>query len=332
MTGLKAVSAIIVMALGFEGSTCHGQASGTGSTGEAAKDTNATPADVTLAGIDTSALTPREKKEWSSYVSELLAPCSDVPVPIAQCVQEKRSCSRCVPAARFVLKGVRDGMSREQIEKSYHNRFDADRIKNVAIDGSPSKGPESAPITIIEFADFECPFCAMEAPILEKAWHERKTQIRFVYKFFPLAGHPHGEIAARAGIAAISQGKFWEMHDKMFANRDHLEQSDLDSYAKELGLDVARFHADMQAPATTERIARDKKLADTLEVKGTPTIYINGRDYDPKQDLNEWLTLELSSAGIDPNAKTAEPAVTPVASPSPPAPKDARAPAHAPKK
>ena len=136
----------------------------------------------------------------------------------------------------------------------------------------------------------------MEAPVLEKAWSEHKNQVRFVFKFFPLSGHPHGESAARAGIAAIAQGKFWDMHARMFANRDHLEQSDLDSYAKDLGMDLARFHADMQSPATTERIAKDKKVAESLSVTGTPTIYINGRDYDPHQDLNEWLALELGGA------------------------------------
>src|SRR5512140_170415 len=186
----------------FFGGTCQGQSQGK----EVQKDTPAGP-DVSIPDVDTSALTPREKKEWASYVSEFLSPCSDVPVPIAQCVREKRSCSRCVPAAKFVLKGVRDGQSREQIEKNYHNRFDADRIKNVPIDGSPSKGPESAPITIIEFADLECPFCAIMAPQLDKVFDERKGQIRFVYKFSPLASHPHGEACARAGIAAANQGK-----------------------------------------------------------------------------------------------------------------------------
>jgi protein-disulfide isomerase len=107
-------------------------------------------------------------------------------------------------------------------------------------------------VTLVEFADFECPYCAMMAPVLEQVWQQRSQEMRFVYKFMPLSGHPHGEPAARAAIAALDQGKFWEMHDKLFANRDHLEQSDIDGYAKELGLDLNRFHADMQAPATTD--------------------------------------------------------------------------------
>ncbi len=290
----------------FLGGTCQGQSQGNG----VQKDAPAAP-DVSIPEVDTSALTPREKKEWGSYVSEFLSPCADVPVPIAQCVKEKRHCSRCVPAAKFILKGVRDGQSREQLEKNYHGRFDADRIKNVAIDGSPSKGPESAPITIVEFADFECPFCAIMAPQLDKVFDERKGQIRFVYKFFPLAAHPHGEACARAGIAAANQGKFWELHHKMFANREHLEQSDLDAYAKEIGIDVQKLHADMQSPATNDRLERDRKVADALMVRGTPTIYINGRDYSPQNDLNDWLNLELAGSG---GAPAPAPSSAPVAS------------------
>jgi hypothetical protein len=292
---------LLLVALSTSGSTCRGQSGSS----DIAKDPG-TPAEVTLAGVDTSPLTPREKKEWSGYVSELLAPCSDVPVSIAQCVQEKRPCSRCLPAAKYVLKGVRDGMSREQVEKSYHGRFDADLIKDVTPGDSPAKGPIGAPITLIEFADFECPYCAVMAPRLEEAFAKHPGQIRFVYKFMPLSGHPHGEIAARAAIAAMDQGKFWEMHDKLFTNRDHLEPQDLDSYAKDLGLDMNKFHQDGTSQATTDRLAAERKQADSLEVKGTPTIYINGREYDPQSDLNDWLALELGG-----DTKSPPPTTTP---------------------
>jgi protein-disulfide isomerase len=310
MTFKGTVWLMLSLLAGSSGSTCHGQSSG----GEVQKDPGQQTQDVTLQGVDTSALTPREKKEWSSYVGEFLAPCSDVPVSIAQCVLEKRSCARCLPAAKYVLKGVRDGLSREQIEKSYKNRFDSSKIRDVPIEGSPQLGSDSAPITIVEFADFECPFCAMMAPILDKAWQDRKQQVRFVYKFFPLSGHPHGEPAARAAIAAANQGKFWEMHHKLFQNREHLEPSDIDSYAKEVGLNLSKFHDDMQAQLATDRIAKDRKLADSLDVKGTPTIYINGREFDPHQDVGDWIALELQSMGQD--SKTAAPAPSASASAS----------------
>lgn len=274
----------------FSGSTCGK------STAEDATKEKPAP-DVHMDGVDTGALTPREKKEWSTYVSEFLSPCQSVPVSIAQCVNEKRDCSKCLPAAKYVLRGVKDGMTREQIEKSYKNRFDADKVKNVSIDGSPVKGPDGAPITIVEFADFECPHCGEVAPLLDKTVDQHKNDVRFVFKFYPLPMHPHGELAARAAIAAWKQNKFWEMHHELFMNQRHLEQTDLDSYAKEIGLDISRFHADMQSPETTARIAQDKKLGEDLQIQGTPSIFINGRSYDGHQDLNDWIALDLSTMG-----------------------------------
>jgi protein-disulfide isomerase len=169
---------------------------------------------------------------------------------------------------------------------------------------------------VIEFADFECPFCALEAPVLEKMYQSHKNEVRFVYKFYPLPAHPHGEPAARAAIAAMNQGKFWELHDRLFANRDHLEPSDIDSYAKEIGLDLRKFHEDMQSKATGERIDRDKKLGSDVGVQGTPTIFINGREYDPHQDLDDWIALELqgvapSTSGATANAAPAKDAGAP---------------------
>jgi protein-disulfide isomerase len=266
------------------------------STAEDATKEKPTP-DVVLEGVDTSQLTPRERKEWGQYVSEFLSPCQNVPVPISQCVQEKRACSKCLPAAKFVLRGVKDGMSRDQIEKSYKGRFDAEGVKNVPIDGSPVMGPEGAPITIVEFADFECPHCGEVAPMLDKVVQAHKNDVRFVFKFYPLPGHPHADPAARAAIGAMNQGKFWEMHHALFANQRHLEQTDLDSYAKELGVDVSRMHADMQATATGDRIAKDRKLGEDLRIPGTPSIFINGRLFDGHQDLNEWIALDLQTAG-----------------------------------
>lgn len=275
-------------AMGSLGSTC-----GKSSAEDATKD-KPVP-EVHVEGVDTAPLTAREKKEWGLYVTEFLSPCQNVPVPIAQCVQEKRACAKCLPAAKFVLRSVKDGMTREQIEKAYKGRFDSSGVKNVPIDGSPTKGPESAAITIVEFADFECPHCAEVAPMLDKVVETHKNDVRMVFKFYPLPGHPHADIAARAAVAGMNQGKFWEMHHALFTNQRHLEQTDLDSYAKELGIEVSRFHADMQATATAERIAKDKKLGEDLQIGGTPTIFINGRLFDGHQDIQDWIALELAT-------------------------------------
>ena len=309
MSALKAAAVLLLVGFASSGSMCQ-KPSG----GDATKDPDQAVADVNLAEVDTSALTPREKREWSGYVSELLAPCSDVPVPIAQCVSEKRNCNKCLPAAKMILRGVRDGYAKEQVEHAFHNRFDPDKVRNVPIGDSPTRGSSSAPVVLVEFADFTCPHCQGLAPALDKFVDEHSMQVRFVYKFMPLngMGHERAEPAARAAWAAGMQGKFWEMHHKLFASPDHLEQGDFEAYAKELGLDVAKFRTDMQSQATTDHLAADRKLADSLEVKGTPTLYINGREYDKSQSLEDWIDLELQlvapSHGAAPSASASAPA------------------------
>jgi protein-disulfide isomerase len=231
-------------------------------------------------------------------------------VPIAQCVIEKRDCLSCLPAATVVAKAVREGLAAEQVRDLYKARFDpASAPKAIPLDGSPTRGPSDAPVTLVEFADFECPFCRHIAPELDKLWTSRSTSIRFVFKFMPLAVHAHGEIAARAAVAAQAQGKFWEMHHALFADGSQLEQSDLESAARAVGLDVERFRVEMRSPATEARLKADRKLADDLGVKGTPTLFINGRQYDARLDLSEWVDGEIASASRENAAR--EPVVAP---------------------
>jgi protein-disulfide isomerase len=258
--------------------------------------------DVNLAGVDTSSLTAREKKEWSAWVSELLAPCPSEPVSVAQCVKESRSCDKCLPAAKLLVKQVRAGHSRSQAEEAFRARFAPERVKSIDASDSPSKGPSSAPVTIVEWADFECPHCRHAAPILEKAVDTHPGKVRLVYKFYPLQAHVHGESAARAAVAAMKQGKFWEMHHALFEHQEAMEPRDIEKYAKEIGLDLPRWKADWESEATADRVARDRKQGDAVKVNGTPTVYIDGREYDltkfdMEDDLEDWLTLEIELAG-----------------------------------
>jgi protein-disulfide isomerase len=251
--------------------------------------------DVDIPGINTRDFTSRERHELSAYVAELPSPCATVAVPVGQCVIEKRPCSACATATLAIAKAVRDGMTREQVRSLYAARFDPATARTIPLEGSPSRGDEGAAVVIVEFADFECPFCQKIAPELDHLWEERKDKVRFVYKFLPLSMHPHGEVAARAAIAAQMQGRFWEMHHKLFASGDHLEETDLTGYARAMGLDVDRFRADMVGAAATARIEADRKLADALGVKGTPTLFIDGREYDAKADMGEWVDGEIAA-------------------------------------
>ncbi len=275
--------------------TCHSSTEGGGGD-TAAKDE---PKTVKLDGVDSSALTPREQKEWSTYVTELLAPCSDQPVSIADCIKESRPCSLCLPAAKFLVERVTRGSARSQVEQAFRLRFAPDQVKTVDEGDSPSIGAKDAPVVIVEWADFECPYCGAAAPVLDKLLREYPGIVRLVFKNYPLASHEHSEMAARAAVAAGKQGKFWEMHHALFSNQQTgLDRDTVLKLAKEIGLDEKKLVPDMEAEATADAVNADRKQAEKLELRGTPMIYINGRhfeleDFNMLEDLHEWVELEV---------------------------------------
>jgi len=280
---------------------------------------------IQLPGIDVSSLDAREHAQWSALVNELLAPCPDVAVSVAQCVQEQRPCPPCVPAARFLLRQVEAARPKPDIVDVFAGRFDPGRVKTVVVGTSASKGPVDAAVTIVKFADFECPGCAAAAALLDKLYETRSGKVRMVFKHYPIEYHRQAKLAAQAGRAAQVQGKFWPMHRIMFEHRTQLNESDLLAYADQIGLDVARFEADLHAPATVDFVAREKQQGENLGLRYTPFIFINGRECElsklanPLRDLEEWVDVELSLAAqgyVDP-----PPSDPPVpASSAPPAP------------
>jgi protein-disulfide isomerase len=267
--------------------------------------------DVVLADVDTSALTAREKSDWSSYVSELLAPCPDQPVSIAECVQQNRPCAACRPAAKFLVHQVSKGKTRTQVDAAFNARFLPERVKNVEIGSAPSKGPPDAPVVIVEWADFECPFCGNAAPLLEELLARYKGSVRIAFKHYPLSIHKYAEPAARAAVAAGLQGKFWEMHALLFESAPKLDDPTLRRLAQKAGLDMKRFEADFASDAVRDVIEQDRRQADKLELRSTPMIFINGRRFELDQfklteDLDDWIALELDLKKGAPAAGTAK--------------------------
>ena len=255
-------------------------------------------AEPTLPGVDISAMTPRERREWGSLVRDLLAPCPTVPVSVAQCVQERRPCPACLQGARWIAVAVRDGASGEQVRRAYALRFDPSTVRTLPVDGSPTKGPDDASVTVFEFADFECPHCREAVPLIDAVIAAHPGKVRLVYKSYTLPSHQHGEPAARAAFAAGLQGKFWEMEHLLFERQEHLEDQDLDRYAQVLRLDIAKWKSDMALPAVNDRVTHDHLLGEQLKLKGTPTIYINGRELDAEHDesLEARVAAELGEA------------------------------------
>lgn len=155
---------------------------------------------------------------------------------------------------------------------------DPARAYNLPAGKSPVKGPEDAPITIVEFSDYQCPFCARSEPLVHEALAAYPKQARLIFKHFPLTSiHPQAMPAAQAAAAAQKQGKFWEMHEKLFANQRALAPEQLKQYAQEIGLNVAQFEADMQSEEIKTVVQEDMQLAQRAGVRGTPTIFVNGK-------------------------------------------------------
>src|SRR6266566_7014420 len=142
-------------------------------------------------------------------------------------------------------------------------------------------GPDDAPVTLVEYGDYECPYCGMAHPIVKRAQRELGNRLRFIFRNFPLAeSHPHARLAAEAAEAAAAQGKFWEMHDMLFEHQDALETEDLLGYAKSLGLDAAQFARDLEAGTYAKRVRDDFRSGVRSGVNGTPTFFVNGSRYD----------------------------------------------------
>jgi protein-disulfide isomerase len=152
------------------------------------------------------------------------------------------------------------------------------RVVNIPLTDSPMRGKKDAPVTIVEFSDYQCPFCARAEPLMEEALQKFPNDVRFVYKQFPLTSiHPFALGAAKAALAAGKQGKYWEMHKKLFDNDRALTPDDLKKYAGEIGLDVAKWEKDMDSKEVQDQISQEQAQARAAGVRGTPTIFIGGR-------------------------------------------------------
>jgi protein-disulfide isomerase len=150
-----------------------------------------------------------------------------------------------------------------------------------------SRGPEAAPVTLVEYGDFECPYCGAAAAVVRQLQERFGPDLRFVFRANPRSHvFPHAEKAAEAAEAAAVQGKFWEMHDLLFANQGALEDKDLVEYARRLGLDVDRFQAELQSGAHQGRVHDQEVGGWPSHVISTPTFFVNGVRFDDRPDLD----------------------------------------------
>ena len=152
------------------------------------------------------------------------------------------------------------------------------------------RGPVGAPIVLLEYGDYECPFCGAAHPVVQELRRLMGNQMSLVYRHFPLTNvHPHAEPAAEAAEAAGAQGRFWAMHDMLFEHQDALEAEDLLAYAQAIGLDVQRFVRELADGTHRPRVREDFLSGVRSGVSGTPTFYVNGVRHEGPADLQSLL-------------------------------------------
>lgn len=171
-------------------------------------------------------------------------------------------------------------------------------IVQISIAGAPTMGPADAPVTIVVFKDFECPPCAKASPLLKEVANAYPQQVKLVFKHFPLGMHKNAKPAAIAAMAADRQGKFWPMHDLLFANYNKLNPQKITQLAQQAGLDMVQFEIDRKDPRLKQQLTADQREGKKVGVRGTPTIFVNGRRLPQRSraSFDQMIKAELAKA------------------------------------
>jgi len=170
-------------------------------------------------------------------------------------------------------------------------RPDPTKKYDINIGGAPTRGPDTASVKIVEWSDFECPFCRRVGPTLDQIEETYGDDVQIAFKHMPLAMHRRARPAHAAAEAAGRQGKFWEMHDLIFANQREMSEAKYEEYATELGLDTDQFKRDVASAQVEQRIDADYAEATKLGVTGTPAFFVNGRFLSGAQPFNSFKVL-----------------------------------------
>ena len=243
-----------------------------------------------LPRIDMTGLTAVQKRAVLKLIREQDCSCQ-CGLKTAECLLADPNCSYSKALAIIAVKGVKDGKSLMEISKLMDSSPKSRRPKLledpvvIPVEGSPVLGPADAKITLVEFSDFECPYCSSAVKNAEAIMAAYPKDIKLIYKQFPLSMHPHAALAAAASLAAKDQGKFWEMHNVMFANFRKLSRENMLVWAKEIGLDVDKFQADLDSGKYKKTIDKDLADGEQAGVYGTPAFFINGKLYNGPIEL-----------------------------------------------
>jgi protein-disulfide isomerase len=264
-------------------------AASSGSAADSTADTSA------LAGIDITKLDAEKTKLFYKLVGSLKSPCGKAH-SLRTSFTSDTSCKRAPFAVRYIAALIEDDAPENVVREEYTKKYEK-TSPQVTIDVSkaPKAGSDNAPIRLVEFFDYECPHCAVFKSAMEQVVTDMPGQVSVAYMMFPLSSHQESKSAARAALAAAQQGKFKEMHDKLFAETPRHTREDVLGYARELGLDIGKFERAYEEAAS--QVASDVKQGDGLGVDSTPTVFLNDHKYEgpmfPKY-MKKWIEEEIA--------------------------------------
>ncbi len=208
---------------------------------------------------------------------------------VAACRASDETCRRSLIFARTIIDALREGKPEPEVArilKAKTEEFveaklpdDAGVTYTIDVANSPVRGPKDARIEIVEFSDFQCPFCKQLQPVLDQVLKAFPNDVKLVYKQFPLNIHQYSRQAAVASMAAHAQGKFWLLHDKLFENSSTITEDNIKKWAREVGLNMAEFEKAMQSGTLEPQLQKELTDGANARVLGTPTLFIDGKRY-----------------------------------------------------
>ncbi len=268
-------------------------ATATATTAKAGDDTTPPP------GVDISKLDDFGKKVFFRIGNSEPSVCGQAQSLLASAKAQKNGCARSVNALRYVARLVDQGYTDSEISESLGKRYRPVAPKKIDVSDAPMKGNPKARITLVEFADYECPHCKHFQPVLHQILDEFPNDVKLYFKHYPLPQHTNARLAAEGAVAAQKQGKFWQYQDKLWEHQDELSPAEIEKVAKESGLDVAKFRQDLASEPVKAKVEKDRNEGSSIGLQATPTLYIDGREYTDSRDadsLREWIKDALGSS------------------------------------
>ena len=240
-----------------------------------------------LPAVDLSSLSPAEKVTALKLLRARDCSCG-CGMKVAECRVKDPNCYYSKGLASVIVASINAGKSEKEVladaDASRFAHAPEHKLLEDPVDvptaGAPETGPDDAPITLVEFSDFQCPYCTLATPQLQAVLQAYPKQVRLFFKQFPLDMHSQAALAAAAAVAAQKQGKFWPMHDALFASHNDLRRATIFALASALGLDMKRFEADIASPEIRKAVAHDLEDGSNIGVMSTPTLFIDGQHYN----------------------------------------------------